>query len=185
MKETIVNNQIVCDKEFFLWVNKGGVGWKGWGVGPLIWYSCIDRKLDVIFYFVMHGIESLDMRQLHRDLVFSFIATAVCDFTCSFIFLLMEVLEKLCFFNLLKKIAKPSFMWLLLKYKLLYYFLLHNAFSKKNIFLEVMTLGWNFGVNILWWNTNLIHTLFCVQSLSFISYYRQFFFKHQIPHQTL
>lgn len=99
MKETIVNNQIVCDKEFFLWVNKGGVGWKGdqivcdkefnrggmgwmggglggW-VGPLIWYSCIDRKLNVIFYFVMHGIESLDMRQLHRDLVFSFIVTAV------------------------------------------------------------------------------------------------------------
>lgn len=79
MKEAIVNNQIVCDKEFFLWVNKGGVGWKGGGggVGPLIWYSCIDRKLDVIFYFVMHGIESLDMRQLHRDRVFSFIATAV------------------------------------------------------------------------------------------------------------
>lgn len=40
---------------------------RGGGVGPLIWYSCIDRKLDVIFYFVMHGIESLDMRQLHRE----------------------------------------------------------------------------------------------------------------------
>lgn len=49
----------------------------GGGFGPLIWYSCIDRKLDVIFYFVMHDIESLDMRQLHRDRVFSFIVTAV------------------------------------------------------------------------------------------------------------
>lgn len=44
----------------------GGMEGGGGGVGPLIWYSCIDRKLDVIFYFVMHDIESLDMRQLHR-----------------------------------------------------------------------------------------------------------------------
>lgn len=163
------------------------MGWdgRGGGVGPLIWYSCIDRKLDVIFYFVMHGIESLDMRQLHRDLVFSFIVTAVWDFTCSFIFLLMEVLEKLCFFYLVEKDCKAFIHVAFIRVHASVLFLLHNAFSKKNIFLEVMTLGWNFGVNILWWNTNLIHTLFCVQSLSFISYYRQFFFKHQIPHQTL
>lgn len=134
MKETIVNNQIVCDKEFVLWVNKGGVEWKGGGVGPLIWYSCIDRKLNVIFYFVMHGIESLDMRQLHRDQVFSFIVTAVWDFTRSFIFLLMEVLEKLFFFIWLKKIAKPSFMWLLLEYMLLYCFFCIMRFKRKIYF---------------------------------------------------
>lgn len=71
MNKTMVNNQIVCHKEFFDWVNRGGVkgrrGWGGVGGGPLIWYSCIDRKLDVISYFVMHDIESLDMRQLHRE----------------------------------------------------------------------------------------------------------------------
>lgn len=70
-------------------------GWGvGGGVGLLIWYFCIDRKLDVIFYFVMYDIESLDMRQFYRDLVFSFIVIVVCDFIRSFIFFLMEVLEK-------------------------------------------------------------------------------------------
>lgn len=100
MKEIIVNKQIVCDKEFFDWVNRGGMGWMGGGGGGrvLIWYFCIDRKLDVIFYFVMYDIESLDMRQFYRDLVFSFIVIVVCDFIRSFIFFLMEVLEKFCFF---------------------------------------------------------------------------------------
>lgn len=119
------------------------MGWKG-GVGPLIWYSCIDRKLDVIFYFVMHGIESLDMRQLHRDRVFSLIVTAVCDFTCSFIFLLMEVLEKLCFFYFVENDCKAFIHVAFIRVHASVLFLLHNAFSKKNIFFG----GDDFGVKL-------------------------------------
>lgn len=75
--------------------------------------------------------------------MFSFIVTAVCDFTRSFIFLLMEVLEKLCFFIWLKKIAKPSFMWLLLEYMLLYYFFCLMRFKRKIFF-----RGDEFGVKL-------------------------------------
>lgn len=153
-------------------MKRGGRG----GGGPLIWYSCIDRKLDVISYFVMHDIESLDMWQLLTQRVFSFIVTAVCDLHVALSFFW----KALFFISLLRLHRLHS-----CDVQSTRYCIISLRLFLKIIFRD--DLGWNFGVNILWWNTNLIHTLFCVHSLSFIFYYiyRQFFFKHQISYQTL
>lgn len=83
--------------------------------------------------------------------MFSFIVTAVCDLHVALSFFW----KALFFISLLRLHRLHS-----CDVQSTRYCIISLRLFLKIIFRD--DLGWNFGVNILWWNTNLIHTLFCV-----------------------